>query len=172
MEYLHPAAGDRSRPAYSEILPDETRRSRLKFLLQALRFFRDRGAKVLRVKVLRVKVLRGMTGNGVSFRSHRCAKALRMLKIKRKRTRPCTPRTNGKAERFVQTSLREWAELTKGSSRRSLLEWSAEGCAKPCNHASGRAAALLPFLHNCNHRRPRFGINGKPPVSRISVNHL
>ena len=92
-EYLHLAVDDHSRLAYSEILPDETRRSCLKFLFNALRFFRDHGVKVFRV----------LTDNGVSFRSHRYAKALRMLKIKHKRTRPYTPRTNGKAERFVQT---------------------------------------------------------------------
>jgi transposase InsO family protein len=143
-EYLHLAVDDHSRLAYSEILPDETRRSCLKFLLQALRFFRDHGVKVLRV----------MTDNGVSFRSHRYAKALRMLKIKHKRTRPYMPRTNGKAERFVQTSLREWAY------------------AKPYNHSSERAAALLPFLHHYNHHRPHFGINGCPPISRIPRNNL
>ena len=72
------------------------------FLFNALRFFRSHGVKVWRV----------MTDNGVSFRSIRYAKTLRMLKIKHKRTRPYTPRTNGKAERFVQTSLREWAYAT------------------------------------------------------------
>jgi transposase len=156
-EYLHLAVDDHSRLAYSEILPDETRRSCLKFLFNALRFFRDHGVKVFRV----------MTDNGVSFRSHRYAKALRMLKIKHKRTRPYTPRTNGKAERFVQTSLREWAKPAQGSSRRSLLEWPAEGYAKPYNHSSERAAALLPFLHHYNHHRPHYGINGKSLISRI-----
>jgi hypothetical protein len=67
---LHLAVDDHSRLAYFEILPDETRRACLKSLLQAMRFFRDHGVKVLRV----------MTDNGVSFRSHRYAKALRMLK--------------------------------------------------------------------------------------------
>ena len=95
-----------------------------------------------------------------------------MLKIKHKRTRPYTPRTNGKAERFVQTSLREWAKPAQGSGRRSRLEWPAEGYAKPYNHSSERAEALLPFLHNYNHHRPHFGINGRPPISRISVNNL
>jgi transposase InsO family protein len=98
-EYLHLAIDDHSRVAYSEILPDEKRRSCLRFLLNALRFFRAHGVKVQRV----------MTDNGVSFRSRRYAKALRLLKIKHLRTRPYTPKTNGKAERFVQTSLREWA---------------------------------------------------------------
>src|SRR5580693_4905683 len=67
-----------------------------------------------------------------------------MLKIKPKRTTPYPPRTNRKAERFVPTSLREWAD------------------AKPSNHSSERAAALLPFLPNYNHHRPHFGINGRP----------
>ena len=145
-EYLHLAVDDHSQLAYSEILPDETRRSCLKFPFNALRFYRDHGVRVLRV----------MTDNGVSFRSRRYAKALRMLKIKHKRTRPYTPRTNGKAERFVQTSLREWAY------------------AKPYNHSSERAAALLPFLHHYNHHRPHFGINGCPlsqgSRAKISLN--
>jgi transposase len=70
-----------------------------RFGLNALRFFRSIGVKVERV----------MTDNGSSFRSRRYAKALRLLKIKHLRTRPYTPKTNGKAERFVQPSLREWA---------------------------------------------------------------
>ena len=85
--------------ACSEILPDEKRGSSLRFLFNALRFFRAQGVKVQRV----------MTDNGGSFRSRRYAKALRLLKIKHLRTKPYTPKTNGKAERFVQTSFREWA---------------------------------------------------------------
>jgi transposase InsO family protein len=96
---VHLAIDDHSRLAYSEILPDEKRGSCLRFLFNALRFFRRLGVKVERV----------MTDNGSSFRSRRYAKALRRLKIKHLRTKPYTPRTNGKAERFVQTSLREWA---------------------------------------------------------------
>ena len=68
--------------AYSEILPDEKRKSCLRFLFNALRFFRRYGVKVHRV----------MTDKGVSFRSHRYAKALRMLNIKHKRTKPYTPK--------------------------------------------------------------------------------
>ena len=71
----------------------------MRFLFNALRFFRSLGVKVERV----------MTDNGSSFRSHRYAKALRRLRIKHLRTKPYTPKTNGKAERFVQTSWREWA---------------------------------------------------------------
>src|ERR1700676_2849171 len=98
-EYLHLAIDDHSRVACSEILPDEKRGSSLRFLFNALRFFRAQGVKVQRV----------MTDNGGSFRSRRYAKALRLLKNKHLRTKPYTPKTNRKAERFVQTSFREWA---------------------------------------------------------------
>ena len=143
-EYLHLAVDDHSRLAYSEIFPDETRKSCLRFLFNALRFFRSHGVKVYRV----------MTDNGVSFRSKRYAKILRMLNIKHSRTKPYTPKTNGKAERFVQTSLREWAYAT------------------PYTHSDERRDALLPFTHNYNHHRPHFGINGKTPISRIASNNL
>ena len=95
-----------------------------------------------------------MTDNGVSFRSKRYAKALRMLRIKPKRPKPCTPGPNGKAERFVQTSLREWAYAT------------------PYTHSDKRKDARLPFTHNYNHHRPDFGINDKTPFSRIASNNL
>ena len=72
-----------------------------------------------------------------------------MLGIKHKRTRPYTPRTNGKAERFVQTSLREWAYAT------------------PYAHSEQRRDALTPFLQYYNNHRPHFGLNGKTPISRI-----
>ena len=107
-------------------------------------FFRSHGVKVYRV----------MTDNGVSFRSKRYAKAVRMQIIKHKRTKPYTPRTNGKPERFVQTSLREWA------------------CATPCDPSDQRQKALKPFLHHSNHNRPHFGLNGKTPISRIPSNNL
>ena len=98
-EYVHLAIDDHSRLAYSEVLPDEKRGSCLRFLFNALRFFRGLGVKVERV----------MTDNGSAFKSRRYAKAMRRLRIRHLRTKPYTPKTNGKAERFVQTSLREWA---------------------------------------------------------------
>ena len=133
-EYLHLATDDHSRLACSEIFPDETRKSCLTFLFNALRFFRNHGVKVWRV----------MTDNGVSFRSKRYAKALRMLKIKHKRTKPCTPRTNGKADRFVQTSLRERAYAT------------------PYIHSDQRRDALAPFLQHYNTHRPPSDSKAKP----------
>ena len=92
--------------------------------------------------------------NGTSFRSFRYAKALRMLNIKHKRTRPYTPKTNGKAERFVQTSLREWAYVTA------------------YDHSDQRRDAHAPFLQHYNTHRPHFGLNGKTPIPRIPSNNL
>ena len=139
-EYVHLAIDDHSRLAYSEILPDEKRASCLRFLFNALRFFQSLGVKVQRV----------MTDNGVSFRSFRYAKALRRLRIKHLRTKPYTPRTNGKAERFVQTSLREWAY------------------ARAYNTSDERAAELPLWLHRYNWHRPHGAIGAKPPISRLT----
>src|SRR5580698_3494270 len=140
-EHVHLAIDDHSRLAYSEILPDEKRGSCLRFLFNALRFFRRLGVKVERV----------MTDNGSSFRSRRYAKALRRLKIKHLRTKPYTPRTNGKAERFVQTSLREWAY------------------ARAYNTSEERAAELPIWLHRYKWHRPHASIGSKPPISRLSL---
>ena len=96
-QYLHLSVDDHSRLAYSEIHPDEQRGSCLAFLFNSLRFFRRHGIRVERV----------MTDNGAAFRSKGYAIALRRLGIAHKRTWPYTPKTDGKAERFVQTSLRE-----------------------------------------------------------------
>ncbi|MBD8906644.1 IS481 family transposase [Methylorubrum zatmanii] len=140
-EYLHLAVDDHSRLAYSEILPDETRTSCLAFLFNALRFFRRHGIGVERV----------MTDNGPAFKSRRYAKALRRLDIRRKRTRPYMPRTNGKVERFVQTSLREWAY------------------ARAYDTSEQRRAELPAFLFHYNWHRPQSGINGSTPISRLGL---
>jgi transposase InsO family protein len=140
-EYVHLAIDDHSRLAYSEILPDEKQGSSLRFLFNALRFFRSLGVKVERV----------MTDNGSSFRSRRYAKALRRLRVKHLRTKPYTPKTNGKAERFVQTSLREWAY------------------ARAYDTSQQRAAELPIWLHRYNWHRPHGGIGAKPPISRIAL---
>ncbi|PWI50855.1 IS481 family transposase [Rhizobium phaseoli] len=140
-EYVHLAIDDHSRLAYLEILPDETRRSCLRFLFNALRFFKAHGVMVQRV----------MTDNGTSFRSHRYAKALRRLSIKHIRTKPYTPKTNGKAERLVQTALREWAY------------------AKAYETSQQRAADLPLWLHRYNWHRPHGSLQSKPPVSRLGL---
>jgi len=140
-EYLHLAIDDHSRIAYSEIFPDEKRASCLAFLFNALRYFRSLGVPVHRV----------MTDNGTGFRSFRYAKALRLLKIRHLRTKPYTPKTNGKAERFVQTSLREWAY------------------ARTYATSDERKDELPRWLHQYNWHRPHGGIKNQTPVSRLRL---
>ncbi len=96
---LHVAIDDHSRVGFSLMLADETARSACAHLLAALRYYRSLGVRIGRV----------MTDNGAAYKSRRFAKLLRRLKIKHIRTKPYTPHTNGKAECFIQTLLREWA---------------------------------------------------------------
>ena len=96
---LHVAIDDHSRVGFSKILSDETAHSAISFTLAALRYYRAIGVKITGI----------MTDNGSAYRSKKFAKLLRRLKIRHRRTRPYTPRTNGKAEWFIQTLLREWA---------------------------------------------------------------
>jgi len=88
-----------SRVAFSQMLADETAKCACAFLLAALRYYKCLGVKVEQV----------MTNNGSAYKSRRFAKLLRRLGIRHIRPRPYTPPTNGKAERFIQTLLREWA---------------------------------------------------------------
>jgi len=92
-----------------------------------------------------------MTDNGPAFASRRYAKALRWLCIAHKRTRPYRPQTNGKAERFVLTSLREWAY------------------AKAYDTSEQRRAELGAFLFRYNRQRPHMSLNAKPPISRLGL---
>ena len=98
-EAVHVCIDDASRLAYSEVLPDERKASAVAFLKRAVAWFARQGITVERV----------MTDNGSAYRSHDWRHACGGLALRHLRTRPYTPRTNGKAERFIQTSLREWA---------------------------------------------------------------
>jgi transposase InsO family protein len=140
-EYLHLAVDDHSRLAYSEIRPCEKRGSCLAFLFNALRFFQSHGVTVERV----------LTDNGPAFKSRRYAQALRRLGIRHKRTRPYTPKTNGKVERFVQTSLREWAY------------------ARAYDTSDQRRDALPAFLFRYNWQRPHMRIKAQTPISRLGL---
>ena len=110
-EYLHVCVDDASRLAYTELLPDERKESAVAFLVRALAWFASLGVTVERV----------MTDNGGAYRSHAFREACTAAGLKHRRTRPYTPRTNGKAERFIQTSLREWAYL---QPEPPPLEWT------------------------------------------------
>lgn len=142
-EYIHAAVDDHSRLAYVEVLPDETAKSSAGFLIRALRFFRKNGIRVWRV----------MTDNGGGYRSKLYAKLLKRLTIKHKRTRPYTPKTNGKVERFNQTLKNEWLY------------------ARAYTSSFQRKQYLIPFLDFYNNHRQHAGINYKTPASRCEQPH-
>ena len=139
-EFVHVAIDDHSRLAYAEVLGDEKGPTAVDFLRRALEFFAAHGIKVERV----------MTDNGSPYVSHAHAAACRELGVRHLRTRPYRPRTNGKAERLIQTLLREWAYAR-------LFHTSAE-----------RTATLTPWLNHYNFTRPHGALSHKPPGSRLT----
>jgi len=141
-EYVHIAIDDASRLAFAQILPDEGQHSTLRFLHNALSYFATLGIKVQRL----------MTDNGNAYRSRLFAAALGPLHIRHLFTKPYTPKTNGKAERFIQTSLREWAYA-------ALYQNSAH-----------RQDHLQPWLHRYNWHRPHSALNHSPPISKLNLN--
>jgi len=135
---LHVAVDDHSRMAFTQILPDQKAETTIGFLNSALQFFAIHG--------IGVRAL--LTDNGASYRSRQFRHACLQLAIKHHRTKPYTPRTNGKAERFIQTALREWAY------------------AKHWTDSQQRDEHLLPWTDYYNHQRPHGSLNYKPPISR------
>jgi transposase InsO family protein len=138
-EAAHVAIDDCTRLAYVEVLADETARSCIGFLDRAVAWFAGRGVQIHRV----------MTDNGSGYRSHVFAAACTQHGIRQLRTRPYRPRTNGKAERFIQTLLREWAYA-------AVYQTSEQ-----------RALALTPWLDYYNHRRPHGALGHQPPATRL-----
>src|SRR5260370_31746881 len=98
-EFVHVCTNDPSRVAFSKVMNSERKEAAVAFLKAAIAYYASLGITVERV----------MTDNGSCYRSSAFAKACQRLHLKHIRTKPYTPRTNGKAERFIQTSLREWA---------------------------------------------------------------
>jgi len=139
-EAVHVAIDDHSRLAYAEVLDDEKARTSVAFLQRAIAFFAGHGITVQRV----------MTDNGSPYVSHAHAIACRQLAIRHLRTRPYRPQTNGKAERLIQTLLREWAY---GRAYSSSIE---------------RTQALNAWLTYYNFTRPHGSIGHKPPGSRLT----
>ncbi len=145
-EFLYVAVDDHSRIAYTALYPDETAQSSASFLAEAVAYFQRFGITTRRV----------LTDNGPCFYAHRFAHTCRDLGITHKRTRIYTPRTNGKAERFIQTAIREWAY------------------ARRYENSEQRAAQLKPWTHLYNWHRPHASLNQAPPISRsgLDVNNL
>jgi transposase InsO family protein len=140
-EALHVCIDDASRLAYTELLPDEKKENAIAFLGRALDWFSRHGVDVERV----------MTDNGSAYRSHAFRAACARAGLKHIRTRPYTPRTNGKAERFIQSALREWAY------------------ARAYPRSYHRIAALPAWLHAYNWHRPHASLAGQPPMSRLGL---
>jgi transposase InsO family protein len=139
-EYVHVMVDDHSRLAYAEVLPTLTAGCAVAFLQRAVAWFAERGVAIRAV----------MSDNGSAYIAHAHRKALAELGLKHLRIRPYRPRTNGKAERFIQTLLNEWAyERIYGSS-------------------AERSAALPPFLERYNFKRPHGSLGHKPPASRLT----
>lgn len=135
---LHVAVDDHSRMAFTQILPDQKAETTIGFLNSAVEFFARHG--------IGVRAL--LTDNGSSYRSWQFARACQQMAIKHRRTRPYSPQTNGKAERFIQTALREWAY------------------AKHWDSSEERDQYLKPWNDYYNRERPHGSLNYKPPISR------
>ena len=139
-ECLHLAIDDASRLAYTEILPDERKETATGFLIRALCWFERHGVTVARV----------MTDNGSAYRSRLFREICAAAEARHVRTRPYTPRTNGKAERFIQTGLREWAY------------------ARPYQTSEHRSKAMASWIDRYNLARPHAGISGQTPWARLN----
>ena len=140
-EFVHVCIDDASRIAFSQILPDEKKESAVAFLRAAVAYLASLGVSAQRV----------MTDNGSCYRSKAFRKACAELGLKHIRTKPYTPKTNGKAERFIQTALREWAYAQAYTS------------------SAQRAVELPLWLHRYNWHRPHGGIKSQTPISRLAL---
>src|SRR4051794_18654858 len=139
-EYVHVAVDDYSRLAYAEVLDDEKASTAIAFLRRAVAFYARHGVCVERV----------MTDNGPAYKSDAHRIACHQLGLRHLRTQPYRPRTNGKAERFIQTLLRRWAYY------------------RPYNSSAERTAALGPWLKHYNFTRKHGSLSHKPPGSRLT----
>jgi transposase InsO family protein len=140
-DYVHVAIDDRSRLAYVEILPDERQGSAAAFLKRAVAWYKRHGIEVKRV----------MTDNGSCYVSRLFATTRTGLGLRHSFTRPYRPRTNGKAERLIQTLLREWAYRFVYSS------------------SSQRSRRLTRYLHFYNWHREHQALGRKPPAARLPL---
>ena len=141
-EYLHIAIDDHSRIAFSAILPDQSHQSAMRFFLMARAHYARFAITIRRV----------LTDNGSCYKHWLFRKLLHRQHVKHRFTRPYTPRTNGKAERFIQTALREWAY------------------ARSYQNSDERLIQLDPWLHEYNFHRPHASLKLNTPASRSGLN--
>ena len=145
-EFLYVAIDDHSRLAYTAMYPNEKAVSSIHFLSQAVAYFQRFGIRIRQV----------LTDNGPCFYRLQFGGACQQLGIKQRRTRPYRPQTHGKAERFIQTAIREWAYARRYENSAQRLQY------------------LQPWTHQYNWHRPHASLNQMPPISRsgIDVNNL
>ena len=141
-DYLHVAIDDASRIAYAQVLPAEDAECTVAFLRAAVAYYAGLGVRIKGV----------YTDNAKVYRSHDFAGCCAQLGLSHHYTKPYTPRTNGKAERFIQTCLREWAY------------------ARAYGHSYQRSDALPTWLHGYNWHRPHMSLAGQPPINRLHLN--
>jgi transposase InsO family protein len=140
-ETLFVAVDDHARIAFTDLYPDETKEHSCQFLQNTCAYYRSLGVRPKAV----------LTDNGSTFRSKAFQVTCQALGLKHRFTRPYRPQTNGKAERFIQSALREWAY---GFAYR---------------HTSERTSMLDEWLHHYNWHRPHQGIGGVAPMSRLKT---
>lgn len=138
---LHVAVDDHSRVAFTRILADQKAETTIAFLREAVDFFAQR----------KVQIRALLSDNGSCYRSQKFRQACLQMQMTHRRTRPYTPRTNGKAERFIQTALREWAYAT---------HWE---------NSDQRDAQLQQWTDFYNQKRPHASLNLCPPFSRLQA---
>lgn len=138
-DYVHVAIDDRTRIAYVEVLRDETGETTAAFLRRAVAWYRTLGVRIRRV----------LTDNGSGYIARCFAHEMERLRLIHKRTRPYRPRTNGKAERFIQTLIREWAYAAAYMT------------------SELRARVLPRWIRHYNQKRPHGSLKGRPPFSRL-----
>jgi transposase InsO family protein len=139
-QHLHVAIDDHSRLSYAELLDGQDAACCVRFLERAVAWYAAQGIPIERV----------LSDNAKAYHSLAWLAACRKLSIQRRYTRPYRPRTNGKAERLIQTLLGEWAY------------------ARPYPSSSQRARALPGYLRWYNRRRPHTALGRRPPISRVS----
>ena len=143
-EFVYVATDDFTRLCYVDVLADERTEAASSFLKGAVEWFAQQNIRVERV----------MTDNGSAFISRQFGALCRSLAIRHVRIRPYTPRTNGKAERFIQTLLREWAYRFSYDSSEERRRW------------------LTPYLHFYNFHRAHSSLSYNPPISRLVRNNV
>ena len=138
-EYLHVAIDDATRLTYAEVLAADDAPTCAAFLQRTLTWFRRRGIRIRRL----------LTDNAMAYRARAFCGVCRTWAVRQRFTRPYRPQTNGKAERFIQTLLREWAYRV------------------PYRSSARRTAALRPYLRFYNHRRPHASLGRRSPWTRF-----